>query len=195
MPWDRASFDLLRSDVESSVRGARPPGGVPFFLYLYEPREEVRCLSQFRAAARALEGSASEVQTIYLGRLLAEVLRGTLYLGEAGRRAEARDRRALLRELSRPEGLPSRVTTALLDGIDDVCTGIRGGSQDRCAFLLRAGALYPFVHVSQILDALENRTAWTIVVPFPGSHHPESPETLRFLNETDGPYYRARIVG
>jgi hypothetical protein len=147
------------------------------------------------AAARALGGGGLNVQVVYLGQILAHALRGTLYLTEAGKRAEARDRSGLLRELSRPEGLPAKVTTALLDGVDGLCEELRGGSQERCVFLLRAGALYPFVHVSQLLDRLENQTSWTVVVPFPGSHNPARPETLRFLNETDGPYYRARIIG
>jgi len=195
MPWDSASFEQLRSEVEASLRGARPPGGVPFFVFVYDPAEEVRCLRQFEAAARAFQGAGFPVQVVYLGHLLARILRGTLYLGEAGRRAEARDRTKLLRELARPKGLPARITDALLEGVEGICEPLRGGSQERCAILLRAGALYPFVHVSQVLDALENRTGWTVVVPFPGGRHPEKPETLRFLNETDGPYYRARIIG
>jgi len=195
MPWDSASFEQLRSEVEASVRGARPPGGVPFFVFVYDPAEEIPCLRRFEAAARAFQGAGFQVQVVYLGRLLAGILRGTLYLGEAARRAEARDRTKLLRELARPQGLPARLTSALLEGVEGICEPLRGGSQQRCAILLRAGALYPFVHVSQILDGLENRTGWTVVVPFPAGRHPERPETLRFLNETDGPYYRARIIG
>lgn len=195
MSWDSTSFELLRSEVESSLKGARPPGGVPFFVYVYDPHEETRCLRHMTAAARAVEGDGRHVQVVYLGQILAHVLRRTLYLSEPGKRAEARDRPGTLRELSRPEGLPVRITAALLDGVDGVCEGLRGGSQGQCVFLLRAGALYPFVHVSQLLDRLENQTSWTVVVPFPGSHNPARPETLRFLNETDGPYYRARIIG
>lgn len=195
MAWDSAAFEQLRGEVEASLRGARPAGGVPFFVFVYEPSEERRCLRDFEALARALQGAGFQVQLVYLGLLLARVLEGTLYLGEAGRRAEARSRDRLLRELARPNGLPTRITGALLDGLEGVCEPLRGGSQERCAILLRAGALFPFVHVSQILDALENRTGWTLVVPFPGSRHPERPETLRFLNETEGPYYRARIIG
>jgi len=195
MPWDSASFELLRSEVESSLQGARSSGGVPFFVYVYDPREETRCLRHMTAAARALGAGGRHVQVVYLGQVLAHVLRQTLYLSEAGKRAEARDRPGLLRELSRPEGLPARMTTALLEGVDGVCEELRGGSQGQCVFLLRAGALYPFVHVSQLLDGLENQTSWTVVVPFPGSHNPAKPEALRFLNETDGPYYRARIIG
>jgi hypothetical protein len=195
MTWDSSSFDALRAEVEASVRGARPVGGVPFYVYLYDPTEEVRCLRQFEAAARALANAASRVQSIYLGQILERALRATLYLGAGGKRAEARDRTALLQELSRPNGLPSRITETLLAGIDGVCEPLRGGTQDSCAILLRAGALFPFVHVSQLLNALENQTGWTVVIPFPGGRHPERPETLRFLCETDGPYYRARIVG
>src|SRR6266536_3799222 len=131
MPWDSASFDLLRSEVDASLRGARPPGGVPFFLFVYDPTEEVRCLRRFENAARAFRGAGFHVQVVYLGLLMARVLQGTLYLGEMGKQAEARDRQALLRELSRPNGLPSRVAAALLEGMEGVCEALRGGSQDR----------------------------------------------------------------
>lgn len=195
MPWDSASFELLREEIRSSLRGRRPTGGVPFFLFLYDPSEEVRCLRNFEKAAKALSGGGFNARVIYLGKLFAHALQGTLYLTEAGIQAETRDPGALLRELSRPEGLPSRVTAALLDGVEGVSLPLRGGTQENCAILLRAGALYPFVHVSQVLDGLENKTNWTVVLPFPGSRHPERPEGLRFLNETEGPYYRARIIG
>ncbi len=195
MPWDSASFDLLRSEVDASLRGARPPGGVPFFLYVYDPTEEVQCLRRFDRVARMFQGLEFHVQVVYMGLLIARVLQRTLYLSEVGKQAEARNPSALLRELSRPNGLPSRVALALLEGVEGVCEPLQDGSQNRCAILLRAGAAYPFLHISQILDALENRTDWTVVVPFPGSRHSEKPETLRFLNERDGPYYRARIIG
>lgn len=194
MPWDSQAFSRLQDEVEASARGRTPSTGVPFFLYLYDPAEERRCLRKCEQLASALEGPAS-VQTIYLGQLLAHALRNTLYLGEAGRRAEQRSPERLVQELSRPAGLPAMLTSALLDGVDGLVSPLRGGTQDQVALILRAGAMYPFAHVSQLLNGLENQTAWTVVVAFPGSRHPQRPESLRFLNETEGPYYRASVIG
>jgi hypothetical protein len=194
VPWDSNAFDRLKDEVEASVRGRTPSTGVPFFLYLYEPAEETRCLRACEQLAMAL-GGLTTVQTVYLGELLAHVLRNTLYLTADGRQAEKRAPERVVRELSRPAGLPAMLTSSLLDGVDGLVSPLRGGSQDRVAVLLRAGALYPFAHVSQLLNGLENQTAWTLVVAFPGSRHPQRPDSLRFLNETEGPYYRARVIG
>lgn len=194
MPWDSNAFDRLKDEVEASTRGRVPSTGVPFFVYLYDPTDERRCLRACEQLAAALGGSSS-VQTVYLGQLLAHVLRNTLYLSAAGRQAEERAPERVLRELSRPAGLPAMLTSSLLDGVDGLVSPLRGGGQDRVAVLLRAGALYPFAHVSQLLNGLENHTAWTVVVAFPGSRHPQRPDSLRFLNETEGPYYRARVIG
>jgi hypothetical protein len=195
MPWDKKSFELLRAEVDASLRGRHPAGDVPFFVYLYEPREELRCLQQFSAAAKAIEGAGFRTQVIHLGQVLAQVLKGTLYMKEQGKRFEARDRAGVRRELARADALPSWLTNALLDGLDGAHEGLRGGSQESCAFLLRAGALFPLVHVSQLLNGLENKTGWTVVVPFPGRRNPAQPEALRFLDETEGTYYRARVIG
>lgn len=195
MAWDKKSFDLLRDEVESSLAGKHPAGDVPFFVYLYEPRDELQCIAQFATAAKALEGKGFSVQVVYLGQVLAGVLRKSLYLTEQGKRAEARDRQGLLRELGDTDALPALLADTLLDGGEGSYQALRGGSQGRCAILLRAGALYPLAHVSQLLNGLENKTNWTVVVPFPGRRSPDHPEALRFLDETEGTYYRARVVG
>lgn len=195
MPWADIPFNQLRDEVLASLGGAKPTSGVPFFVHVYPPAEERQAVDRFEQLANVLKGKGHHVQVIYLGQVLASVLHGMpLYLGEAGRKAEDRSRETLQRELSRPESLPKKVADALVSGVPDVCEGISGGSQDRCAILLRAGALYPFVHVSQILNQLEQQTRWTVVVPFPGSSAPGNGEALRFLDETEGAYYRARVI-
>jgi hypothetical protein len=195
MPWDERAFNQLRDEVLGSLGGAHSTTGVPFFVHVYPPTEERRAVDAFEQLALVLRGKGHHVQVVYLGRVLASVLRGMpLYLGETGRKAEERSRENLQRELSRPESIPRKVAGALLEGLPEVCEPIAGGSQDHCAILLRAGALYPFVHVSQILNQLEQQTRWTVVVPFPGSSAPGNGEALRFLDETEGAYYRARVI-
>lgn len=194
MPWDSEAFDRLKQEVEASIRGRTPPTGVPFFVYLYDPADEIQCLRNCEKLASALDREGT-VQTVYLGQLLAHVLRNTLYLSDGGRQAEERSPERIVQELSRPQGLPAMLTSALLDGVDDLVWPLRGGTQDQVAVILRTGAMYPFAHVSQLLNGLENHTSWTVVVAFPGSRHPKRPDSLRFLNETEGSYYRARVIG
>lgn len=197
MPWDDRAFDQLRDEVVASLGGAHSTTGVPFFVYPYPPTEERRALDKFEQLAVVLGGQGHHVQVVYLGRLLASVLRAgsmQLYLGETGRAAEETSRADLQQELSRADGLPKKVAEALLEGKTDVFEPLAGGGQDRCALLVRAGALFPFVHVSQILNQLEQKTRWTVVVAFPGRTAPGSGEALRFLDETEGSYYRARVI-
>lgn len=194
MPWDSRAFAELGDEVDASARGRSPASGVPFFLFLHDAAEEARCVREFERLAAALERSFS-VQVVYLGKLMAAVLRKTLYPGDVGRRAEERGLERVAQELSRPAGLPGMLTSALLDDTSDGVEPLRGGSQDRIALLVRTGAIYPFAHVSQLLNGLENQTNWTVVVAFPGSRHPQRPDSLRFLDETEGPYYRARVIG
>jgi hypothetical protein len=197
MPWDDRAFEQLRDEVLASLGGAHSTTGVPFFLYPYPPTEERRAVDKFEQLAVVLRGKGHHVQMVYLGRLLASVLRSgsmQLYLGDAGKTAEKTSRAELQRELSRTDGLPKKVADALLEGVPAVCEPMAGGSQNRCAVLLRAGALFPFVHVSQILNQLEQKTRWTVVVAFPGRTAPGNGEALRFLDETEGSYYRARVI-
>ena len=195
MPWDDRAYDQLRDEVLASLGGAHSTTGVPFFVYAYPPAAEMRAVDRFEQLAVVLRGKGYQVQVVYLGRLLASVLRSMpLYLGESGQQAEEGSRAELQRELSRADGLPKKIADALLKGVPEVCDPLAAGSQDRCAILLRAGALFPFVHVSQILNQLEQKTRWTVVVAFPGSGSPTNDEALRFLDETEGAYYRARVI-
>ncbi len=197
MVWDNSALGILHEALRKSAAGRTPATGVPFFVFLYDPTDEVRCLQHAKQLAEALRGEGTRVETVYLGQLLAHVLRTKkrLYLSDAGKQVEARDRAGLAAELSRPEGLPASIVEALLDGVGGTTPALRGGQQDDVVLLLRAGALFPFVHVSQLLNGLENHTRWTVAVPFPGSRDPQQPDTLRFLNETEGPYYRAQVIG
>lgn len=194
MPWDSLAFGSLRDEVEGSARGRSPSTGVPFFVFIHDPADAVRSVRAFEQLAAAL-GTFFPVQTIYLGQVMAGVLRRTLYLADDGRSAEARGLDRVTQELSRPAGLTQMITSGLLDGIDGVVEPLRDGSQDHIALIVRTGAVYPFAHVSQILNGLENQTRWTVAIAFPGSRHPQRPDSLRFLNETEGPYYRARVIG
>jgi Domain of unknown function (DUF1788) len=196
VPWSEVDFDRLRAEVRASLDGSQTPGGLPFFVLVYDPREEDRCLRTFERWASALAADEVSASVVYLGRLLADVLqRDTIYLTDAGAQAERDSREDVRRELARAELLPRLLTTALLEGREGICPPLRDGTQSECVFLLRSGALYPFVHVSQLLSGLENRTQRTVVVAFPGSLSRDRSDSLRFLDETDAAYYRARVIG
>ena len=190
MDWDKESFYKLVKQIESSLKGKLSPLGVPFYVYVYDPRHEVECLRQFKNLANQLKNQGFFIQIVYLGQVLSYALKELPYLKSEGKEIEKRYRSNLRRELANI--LPEKIAYYLLNGIPGKTKPIKGDKLNQGNFLLRAGALFPFVHISQILAYLENQTQSTIVIPFPGTRQREK---LSFLNETEGHYYRAMIFG
>jgi len=190
MSWDKESFCKLAKQVKSSLKGKLSLAGVSFYIYVYNPQEENRCLREFKNLANQFKNEGFFIQTIYLGELLSHVLKDLPYLQPEGKEIEREQRENLRKELANI--LPEKISGYLLNGIPGKFYPIKGAELNQGTFLLRAGALFPFVHVSQILALLESQTQSTIVVPFPGVRQQEG---LSFLSETEGHYYRAMIFG
>lgn len=196
MPWDDRPFETLKTRLLAVLRGERrPASGVPFFVVVYDPAEEYRSLRRLEQLAAVLRGDGREAQVVYVGALMARVLERGLFLSDAGIAAENEQPDRLRSDLARSEGLPRWIAEALLQGEEGIAEALSEERPDRCTILLRTGALFPFAHVSQILNQLEGRTRDVVVAAFPGSRDPANPDTLRFLNETEGSYYRAEIIG
>jgi len=190
MHWNKNSFQELVDRVIQSLKGRLSPVGVPFYIYVYNPKEETKCIREFQSFAKWLRNQGFRIQVIYMGRILATILRDTPYFSPQGKNLEKQYREKLRKEFSNK--LPEKISHCLLEGIPGQFDPIRGEDISTGVFLLRTGALFPFVHVSEILAHLENQTHATVVVPFPGSREGAK---LRFLNETESRYYRAVILG
>lgn len=191
MFWDQRRFEVCINKVRLSLQGRQTPLGVPFFVYVYNPEAEISCIRNFENLAEQFRNEGFHIQVIYLGKVLTYALRKTPYLDIAAE-IEKTKRLELIEELS--QYLPEIIAEILLNGGNGLIEPLKGGNQQKGAFLLRSGALFPFVHVSQILAYIEGKTNWTVVIPFPGSRNPKHPERLRFLNETEGKYYRATVI-
>ena len=193
MAWNKKAFDELRKYVKQSISGKPSPVGVPFYIFVYQPEDETICIREFKNFAKQLKNDGFKSQVIYLGQVLAKILDELPYLSPDGKEIEKRERSSLKRELSK--WLPKMVAEKLLNGIDNLFIPLAGMRQDSVTFFLRTGALFPFVHISQILALLEGKTYSTIVVAFPGSLLRKQTATLSFLYETEGTYYRAVVLG
>ena len=69
---------------------------------------------------------------------------------------------------------------------------LRDKDISHCAVLLRYGALWPFVHLSQIFISIEGTVHCTLVVPYPtdlGVGYPLNEESKGITS-----YYRAEVV-
>lgn len=187
MVWNTECFEDLESRVIATMRGLRKVIDVPFYVYLYEPRDELICLREFRNFVAMLnargmsEGLSAE--SISLSALMIEALKELGCLEEAVLKKESEDRSILARDLERE--LPRQIAKRLRSRLGDK-------GESHCAVLLRASALYPFVHVSSLLSSIEGIVRCTLVIPYPGN---KVGEMLNVKGLGARKYYRAEIIG
>jgi hypothetical protein len=99
-------------------------------------------------------------------------------------------------EKSRPDDLREGLNSAFFEEvggehgklINTLLSDIEGND---VAVVYRCGVLYPFSSLSVILGQLENVVETPLVVFYPAVKENKS---LRFLDETEGNYYRARVI-
>jgi len=122
-------------------------------------------------------------EDISLSALMIEALEALGCLSEFYFGEESKNRDVIAQSLGRE--LPREIARRLrhLIGERDV---------SHCTALLRAGALFPFVHVSSLLSSMERESIrCTVVVPYPGRNEGEM---LNFKDQDTRRYYRAEII-
>jgi len=180
--WDSTRFSQLEERVLATVSGQRPILDVPYYIFPYDPSLELRCLTECQALCHRLKAKGHPAEVISLAAWLMDALDHLGCLNDDFVKQEAAERPIIQQDLERE--LPKLLSERL-------CAELGNKPVSFCAVLVRLGALFPFVHVSTLLSAVEGRVRCTLVVPYPGS---VDGEVLRFLNETDGSYYRAEII-
>lgn len=180
--WDRDRFDQLENRVLATLAGRRTLLEVPIYVFPYPPALELRCLKECNKLALRLgtKGYSAEVHS--LAQWFLDAVEWLGALEPEGIELGIQDRGQVEEHLQRevPKLLAERMQQEL---------GDKGA--EHCALLVRAGALFPFAHISNLLSVVGPGIRCTVVIPYPG--HREGPE-LRFLNETRHSYYRAEIV-
>jgi hypothetical protein len=181
-----------RTIVEHLEQGGTPP----YQLYVYKPSDEWDVRAELQDLRRWLEAPAQRVSCAAVS--LAEVLWEAL--DERGRLGDltaleldagsdpmllAEAHRAVAEILREPPILAERVARR----VDDI-----GGSNQRVAvFLYRAGALYPAMRTSAVLEDLLDRVRRPVTLLYPGAVEGEF--GLRFMGRCEPTYgYRAVIV-
>jgi hypothetical protein len=97
---------------------------------------------------------------------------------------EKSDRRTIFEDLSNLDrGLPSLIANRLINHLKDK-------DISHCVILLRAGSIFPFVHVSSLLTMLEARVRCTLIIPYPG----KDGELLNYRGKSVRSYYRGEII-
>jgi hypothetical protein len=183
MVWNTECFRDLESRVIATMRGLRSVIDVPFYVYLYEPRDELICLREFGDFVSRLNAKDLSAESISLSALMIEALKELGCLEESVLKSEDRDRSVLARDLERE--LPKEIAKRLRSRFGDK-------DESHCLILLRASALYPFVHVSSLLSSIEGAVRCTLVIPYPGNN---VGEMLNVKGLGARKYYRAEIIG
>jgi hypothetical protein len=191
MPWAEVISES-ESKLVGTLKGTfKPMDGVPFFRVMYPPREEREALRQFKLLADRLNQQGWQTVQISLTEAMKEAIASLLGCGvdELSERLKeeerSRDRNELKNKLA--EHLPPEMAKVVIAHIDS-----HGLSQKGVAFLVRTGAIYPFMRPSHLLAHLEGKVKWVIVIAYPGT------SVGAFLDSEPaglyGGYYRGEII-
>jgi|AntRauMinimDraft_4_1070384.scaffolds.fasta_scaffold00370_4 hypothetical protein len=185
-----SDFQARLEEVERLVRDDRDEvgkrAGVPFIVFTYDPGDEIEVDEEVRNLIEKLEYHDQTVAGIDMRELVFSILedRGIL---ENVIDLERRDRDQLL------DGLKSSL---LDDGeMGQLASAIAAEAEDADTVIVyRMGILYPFASASTLMGQLEMNTPedTPIVFCYPAKVDDQS---LRFLDESEGTYYRARVIG
>ena len=181
-PWDENRFRRLEDVVIATMEGKRPVVDVPYYIYLYSPAEELRALDEFQNLERRLKTRGYSAEIIWMPDLMTFALKKFRLLDPKVVSQERERRDSMKGDLERI--LPEEIASQLKDKL-------KAKGVNHCAILLRCGALYPFVHVSVLLSALEGFLGCTLVVGYPGDREGQM---LNEKGETIKSYYRAEIL-
>ena len=159
--------------------------GVPFVVFPYEPEKELTIEEDISAFVEKLEFNDLSVARIDLRDLVFSIL----------------DEQGLLEsvielEKEDPEELRAGLNSTFFEEYETnrgtLIEELIERAEDRDIVVIhRCGILYPFSSISVILGQLENIVQTPLVVFYPAVKHGKD---LRFLDETEGTYYRARVV-
>jgi len=181
-PWDENRFRRLEDVIVATMEKKRPVVDVPYYIYLYNPAEELRALDEFQNLELRLKTRGFSAEIIWIPDLMTFALKKFRLLDSKMVSQERERRDSVKSDLERI--LPEEITSQLKDKL-------KGKGVNHCAILLRCGALYPFAHVSALLSALEGFVRCTLVVGYPGD---TEGQMLNEKGETIKSYYRAEIV-
>jgi len=183
MPLNNAAFQQLENRVIETLKGKTPLMEVPYYVCLYQPRDELEVLENFSNMVLRLKNKRFSAETIKLSDLMVKILDESGMLSSEIINKEEEMREALAGDLRRE--LSVGVVEALKERLKE-------REISHCAIILRYGALWPFVHLSHIFLSLNGCVQCTLVVPYPSDIGAGYPLNERSKGIID--YYRAETV-
>ena len=159
--------------------------GVPFVVFPYPPEKELSVENDIDSFVEKLEFNELSVSLIDLRDLVFTILQEENLLESV-----------IEVEKNNPEDLREGLNSAFFEEyvesrgklIDALVEEINGHDT---AVIYRCGILYPFSSLSVVLGQLENVIETPLIVFYPAV---KEDKTVRFLDETEGQYYRAKVI-
>src|SRR5262245_14433018 len=178
MSWDEVRFNRFVDATLRMACGELPGYGYPHVVFPYAPEDEMTCITAMRSMPARLSQAGFSHLLISVAQMVARAT--TRY----ARRElpEAEDYHRLQSDLADPRG-------GVVAKIADLCAAeIRAReSADTVVLLCRLGALYPFGHVSALLDRLYRAGVRnTVAVAYPGTADGTQLRFLGLLDPTGG---------
>jgi hypothetical protein len=184
MSWDEEKFNRFVEAALRMARGELPGYGYPHVVFPYAPEDEMTCITAMRSMPARLSQAGFSHILISVAQIVARAT------ARYARRdlPEANDYLRLQTDLADPR------SGAIAKTAEFCATEIRAhSSADAIVLLCRLGALYPFGHVSALLDAIYRAgIRKTVAVGYPGSAEGTRLRFLGLLDPTGG--YRGHIV-
>jgi len=183
MPLNREKFAKFEQRVMETLKGKTALLEVPYYICLYQPKDELDALECFNNMVLRLRNKGFSAETIYFSQLMLDSLAESGLLSPEILADEEKTRVELERSVR--NRLPEQIVEGLKNKLADK-------DISHCAILLRVGAMYPFVHLKYILQSIDNIVHCTLVIPYPsdiGTGH-----ILNETNEDSIEYYRAEVV-
>ena len=185
-----SEFQNRMEELESLVIG-RPHRvgsrtGVPFVVFPYDPDRELAVDTRVTEFIDKLEYKGQSVATLDVRDMVFSILSDTNIL-------------SIVVEVEKEDGteeLEAGLKSTLFEPSGDdkgalINCILEQTSDADVAVAYRLGVLYPFSSLSVILSHLENEVDIPLVVFYPAVVEGKN---LRFLDETDGSYYRAKVI-
>lgn len=169
--------DKLRT-LRSRLLSEERKGGA--LLVVYPPEGELTFRNGYQEVLKEVEARGIETRILDFRTLVFEVLEGKNLLEKAFELDAMKSRDA-------SRNLTAMVQKEVLDRINDASQQ----APEAILFCMHAGALFPWVSFSAILEETENEISNTLVIPFPGI---EKGPALHFFGVKDGYNYRALRV-
>jgi len=180
--WDSRRFRILECRIRETVTGKRHVIDVPFYIYLYKPELELECIREFKNLVIRLRKDKIIAETISLASLMIDSLEHLGCLDEQFLSEEKLRRKEIYEDLERE--LPKEIAKRLKNML-------KNKDVSHCVILLRAGSLFPFVHISNLLTRLEGSVRCTLVLPYPGN---KEGNMLNYQGRSVRTYYRGEII-